>query len=149
MLRHVLLLVVVAVSESAFGADAKPVSLEGPTIIGVVPPAPYTPRGVDDGALLEAVTRMESVLAELRLCLQDQKPRVELLRTQRVVIAGGRKLEAINFVRAWNKATGVILAKPSQRPRVFYASMEPSTFHWLVVNAAAEYFGAEQCRRPP
>lgn len=147
MTRLLVVLVTALFPAVALSGDIVRIRIEGPTAIGVFPPATAQEGADDDGGAREGTSHVAFALEDLVKCLAPAQLATRFERTRRLVVENGSASRTVRFTAARGKSVGIVLAAPGKPPLVIYATAGPSSLQWLALDAAATYFNAPNCKQ--
>jgi len=136
---------VMAGASAYAGGNPETIFVEGPTIIGFVPP--LTQRELDaDPKLRDGTLHAAYVLSTLESCLAYMSPVRHFEATSAVALLVDGRAYDYEFSAKSGESIGVILAQPGVEPLVVYATGELGQFPKRAIEAASDYFAAPPCR---
>jgi len=125
------------------------VDVKGPLILGFFPPFTKAEEQLDDGGINEGLAHLRFALEDIAKCYDNKAATYRLEVTKFVTLRQGRTIRRIALSRDWEHAVGIIFATPRRQHRIVFAEAGPSSLIVIGPSTAAEYFGAQTCRREP
>jgi hypothetical protein len=125
------------------------VDVKGPVVIGFFPPFTEAEESAHNSGITEGLAHAGFALADIAKCYGNKAATYRFDITRSVTLRDGSQIRRIDIPRDSEHSVGIIFAMPGRPARTVFAAAGPSSLVVLGPAAAAEYFGAEDCRANP